>query len=191
MNQTLLQVRNELKEKKPIFIRQDNPKRKKLNYKWRKPKGIHSKIRHHFKGRRKMPSPGYKSPRQIKNLHVSGLMMVRVFSIDDVKKINKETQGIVIAKNVGIKKKIGILKISKQMNIAVLNLNVDETIKKIEDFISSKSKKSETKKETAKEKEEKKQIGKKETKEKEHQMSDEERKESEKKEKDKILTKKV
>ena len=52
MNQTLLNVRKEMKERKPEFIRQDNPKRMKLNYKWRKPKGVHSKIRHHFKGRR-------------------------------------------------------------------------------------------------------------------------------------------
>src|SRR3989338_2447991 len=116
---SLLEIRKELKERKPIFIRQDNPKRMKLNYKWRKPKGIHSKIRHKFKGRRKMPSPGYKSPRKVKSLHSSGLKMINVSSIDDVKKTKK----------------------AKELNVTVLNLNADEHIKKIENFINSKKKK--------------------------------------------------
>ena len=188
MNQFLLQVRNELKERKPVFIRQDNPKRRKLNDKWRKPKGIHSKIRHHFKGRRKMPSPGYKSPSQVKGLHSSGLAMVMVYSPGDVNKIKKETQGIVIAKSVGTKKRLEILRAAKKAEVKVLNLNIDGAIKKIEDFIASKStKKPEIKKEEPKKKEEKKQ----ESKEKEAQMSEEERKEAEKKERDKVLTKKV
>ena len=84
MTQQLIELRKAIKEKKPIFIRQDNPKRKKLSYKWRKPKGIHSKIRHHFKGRRKMPSPGYKSPAAVRGFHSSGLKIVYVFTPTDV-----------------------------------------------------------------------------------------------------------
>ncbi|MDP3765085.1 MAG: 50S ribosomal protein L32e [Nanoarchaeota archaeon] len=190
---TLLEVRNEIKERKPVFIRQDNPKRRKLNYKWRKPKGIHSKIRHKFKGRRKMPSPGYKSPIRVKGLHSTGLEMVNVSSINNLEKIKKETQGIIISKNVGMRKKLEILKKSKELDVKVLNLNVDEQIKKIEDIINSKNK---VPKETKKE-EVKKEKSKKETKEKEAKENIAEKqvedysKEAENKEKDKILTKKV
>ena len=192
MNKALLEIRRELKERKPVFIRQDNPKRRKLNDKWRKPKGIHSKIRHHFKGRRKMPSPGYKSPRQVKGLHSSGLAVTVVHSVDEISKIKKETHGAVISKSVGAKKKLEILKVAKKNNIQILNINIDDAIKKIEDFVSLKSsKKTETKKEEPKEKQEKKQKDKKEPKEKENPLSDEERKEAEKKERDKLLTKKV
>src|SRR3989344_99091 len=88
MNQTLLNVRKEMKERKPEFIRQDNPKRMKLNYKWRKPKGVHSKIRHHFKGRRKMPSPGFKSPAAVRGLHSTGLEMVKKARELDVRVLN-------------------------------------------------------------------------------------------------------
>ena len=184
MNKALLEIRRELKERKPIFIRQDNPKRRKLNDKWRKPKGIHSKIRHHFKGRRKMPSPGYKSPRQVKGLHSSGMAVIVVHSVDEISKIKKETHGAVIAKSVGTKKKLEILKAAKKNNIQILNINIDDAIKKIEDFVSLKSaKKTEIKKEKPKEK--------KEQKEKNNQLSDEEKKEAEKKERDKLLTKKV
>ena len=190
----LLALRKELKERKPEFIRQDNPKRKKLNYKWRKPKGIHSKIRHHFKGRRKMPSPGYKSPFAVKGLHSTGLKMVRVFSADEVLKINKSTQGIIVPRTVGRKKKLEILKKARELNVHVLNFNLDERIKKIEDFIKSKSqKKAETKKEASAKKEEKKpkESAEKQKEKTEEKLTDEEKKEAEKKEKDKVLTQKV
>lgn len=193
--QNLLEVRKEMKERKPDFVRQDNPKRMKVNYKWRKPKGIHSKIRHKFKGRRKMPSPGYKSPREAKGLHFSGLMSVGVSSAIDIAKIRKESEGAVIARSVGIKKKLEILKKARELNVSILNLNINEQIKKIEDFISSKKKKTavETKKAEAKEKEAKAKTTKEEAeKPKEKtELSGKDKKEIERKEQDKILTKRA
>lgn len=188
--ESLLEVRKEMKERKPVFIRQDNPKRMKLNYKWRKPKGIHSKIRHKFKGRRKMPSPGYKSPIKVRGLHSSGLEMVSVHSIDDIPKIKNETQGIIIPKNVGSKKRLEILKKAKELSVAVLNFNADERIKKIEDMINLRKKKGQKEQKKAEAKEEK------EKKAKEHKieaskLTDEAKKEAEKKEKDKVLIKKA
>src|SRR3990167_7839519 len=121
----LLELRSKIKGKKPVFIRQDNPKRMKLNYKWRKPKGVHSKIRHHFKGRRKMPSPGFKSPAAVRGLHSTGLEMVRVFSANEVSKINKLTQGIIVPRTAGKKKKIEILKKARELDVRVLNLKID------------------------------------------------------------------
>ena len=187
---TLLELRSKIKSRKPEFIRQDNPKRPKLSDKWRKPKGIHSKIRHHFKGRRKMPSPGYKSPAEVRGLHSTGLQMVRVYSPEEAADIKKESQGIIIPKTVGKRKRLEILRKAKEMNAVVLNLNIDESIKKIEDFMSSKKKKEA--KEARKEpiKEIKKQEEPKETKE-QKEMTDEDKKEAEKKERDKILTKRV
>lgn len=184
MNQTLLEIRNSLKERKPEFIRQDNPKRMKLNYKWRKPKGIHSKIRHHFKGRRKMPSPGFRSPVEVRGTHYSGLEIVIVASINDVAKIKNESEGIVVSKQVGMRKKLEILKRAKELKIAVLNLNADEHIKKIEDFVISKKKKeAKPRKETPKEKESKPKE--------QQELTDEQKKEADKKERDKLLTKRA
>jgi len=190
MNQALLQIRQKLKFRKPAFIRQDNPKRPKLGDVWRKPKGIHSKIRHHFKGRRKMPSPGYKSPAKVKGLHATGLEMIAVSSPQDLTKIKKDSQGIIISKSVGKRKRLEILKKAKEANIKVLNLNLEESIKKIEDFMSSKKKKEAkpAKKDTVKEA--KKQEEPKESKETK-ETADEGKKEIEKKERDKVLTKKV
>ena len=181
----LLELRTKIKEKKPDFIRQDYQRRKRLGrkLKWRKPKGIHSKIRHHLKGRRTMPSPGYKSPYKVHGLHATGSRIVHVHSLSDLDKIVKDSEGIVIAKQVGFKKKSDILKKARELGIEVLNFNIDEQIKKIEDFVNSKKKE---------QKEAKKEVkAKKETIEKEQKLTGEHKKEAEKKEKDKILTKKV
>ncbi len=192
MSQSLLQVRSKMKDRKPDFIRQDNPKRMKVNDSWRKPKGHHSKIRHRMAGRRKMPSPGYKSPVQVRGLHVTGLKMINVYSLNDVKKIEVGTEGIVVAGAVGKKNRLGILKYAKQHKIALLNGNIDEQISKIEDFVASKKKKAEEKEKGAKEakKEEKKESeSKNELKENPHiQVSEEDKKKAEKEEKDRLLT---
>ena len=185
----LLELRSKIKDKKPDFIRQDYQRRKRLGrkLKWRKPKGIHSKIRHHFKGRRKMPSPGFKSPLEARFLHSSGLKIVNVSSVNEISGIKKESEGVVIAKSVGMKKRFEILKKAKELQIQILNLNADEQIKKIEDFINSKKKPEikETKKKETKEKKEPVKEA------KTTALTDEQIKEAEKKEKDKILTKKA
>lgn len=194
MSESLLEIRNALKERKPNFIRQDYQRRKRIGnkLKWRKPKGVHSKIRHHFKGWRKSPSPGYKSPLDVKGYHSSGLKMVNVFSTNDLSNIKKDTEGIIISKNVGMKNRLQILKKSKELGILVLNLNMDEHIKKIEEFISSKKKKSTEVKKESKSQKETKPKHKEEAKQQEDMTStDKEKKEAEKKDKDKLLTKKV
>ena len=133
-----------------------------------------------------MPSPGYKSPRQVKNLHASGLRITQVFSVGDIQKIKKENEGAVIARSVGTKRRLEILKKAKELNIKILNLNLDEHIKKIEEFINSKRKKEikEAKKEEPKKEAEEKPEG-------AEDLSGKTKKEADKKEKDKILTKKA
>lgn len=191
MTQLLLEIRKRMKERKPEFIRQDTQKRRKLSIKWKKPKGLHSKIRHKFKGHSKMPSPGYKSPIKVKGLHASGLKQVIVFSPEDVKNINKQSEGIIISKSVGIRKMLEVLKKAKELNIQVLNLNMDDKIRKIEDFVNSKKKKQkDAKKEKIQEKKESNKIEESKAKSSE-EASDEQKKKTEKKEKDKILTKRV
>lgn len=133
-----------------------------------------------------MPSPGYKSPLEVSGLHASGLKPVNISSADDVKRITKESEGIVISKTVGMKKRFEIFKKAKELQVQVLNLNVDEQLKKIEDNLNLKKK---TDVKVAKAVKEPKET-KTESIEKQG-LSDEEKKQAIKKEKDKVLTKRI
>jgi len=180
-----IELKNQRKRKKRNFVRQDFHK-KRLKKKWLKPKGLHSKVRLRKAGHPKKVSVGYGSPKRARGLSKEGLIQVIVFNENGLEKINKEKEGIVVAKSVGMQKKIALLKKAKEKGFKVLNLNIDEYLKKKEEEIK---KRLEKKKKDDKEKtKEKKEEGKKKE-ELEEKLSEEEKKEREKKEKDKLLTK--
>ena len=75
------------------LIRQDTNKEIGMEKKWRKPKGMHSKLRLNKKGHGRKPSPGYRAPREIRGKKEYSL----VNSIKDI----GENRKIIIASNVG------------------------------------------------------------------------------------------
>ena len=183
----LLELRKQIKNKKPDFIRQDAHKKKRLGGKWRRPKGLHSKIRLKFRGKAKKVSLGYRGPRIVRHMHKSGLKPFIVKSASDLERSNPKENILIIASPLGDKKRISILKMAIEKGFSILNFkNPEVYIKKIEDRIRSRK---EFKKEK-KEKNKKKEIKTEEKKEKLSGKSEEIKKESEKKEKDKLLTKK-
>jgi large subunit ribosomal protein L32e len=185
----LLKLRKKIKGKKPTFIRQDAHKKKKLGRKWRKPKGLHSKLRLKFKGHHKPVSKGFGSPKKVRGTDRQGLKIIVVNSIKDIEKI-KDNESIIIAKRIGAKKKIELLKSANEKGVTISNIkNVEEYIKQLEAKLKERKEKREKalkerkeKKKSVKEKKEKEGLAKK--------ISEEEKKKEEKKEKDKILTKK-
>ena len=186
----LLELRKKLKKKKPDFLRQDGHKIKRLKKKWRAPKGIHSKMRRKLGSYRKQPSVGYSSPKKVRFLHPSGLKEILTHNFKDLEKINSKTEAVVIAKNVGTRKKIELLKKIKELNITILN------IKNPEEFIAKVDQKLEKKKQVATKREEKKKKSKekslekaKQKEEKEKKKTEEEKKKEEDKEKKDVLSK--
>jgi large subunit ribosomal protein L32e len=133
MNKRFLKLRRKIKRKKPIFLRREHHRRKRLEDVWRRPKGLHSKVKKKKSYVSKMPSPSYSSPREVKYLHPSGLREVYVSNIKDLEKVtNKEEQGIRIA-SVGKKKKIEIVKEAMSRGIKILNVKKpEEFLKKFE-----------------------------------------------------------
>lgn len=180
----LLELRRKLKKKKPKFLRQDAHKVKKLEKKWRAPKGRHSKMRFKLRSYRKQPSIGYSSPRKIRGFDSKGRVEVKVETINDLEKI-KENRVIVIGSTVGTKKKITILKKAQEKNLHVKNVdNIDDFIKQAEEKL--KKKKEETKeKEQEKKKAKEEALKRAEEKKKEEEKKTEEEKEKEKEEREK------
>ena len=194
---THLELRKKLKSKKPNFVRQDAHKKSKLKKRWIKPRGLDSKMRYRFKGYRRSPSKGWKSPKSVRSSCSNGLMPIIIKSINELNNIDKEKQGIIIAKSVGSKKRIDIIKKAQELNLQIINIkDPDNYVKKIQDNFENrkkeKRKKSEEKEKRKKETEKKAKEKKKEEPKEElaEKISEEEEKKKEKKEKDKILTKK-
>lgn len=187
----LLEIRKKIKGKKPVFIRQDAHKKPKIGWKWRRPKGIHSKMRLRKKGYRRCVEIGWGTNKKIKNFDKSGLKIRLISSIKDLNDINPDTEGIIISKRIGLKKRIPLLKKTEEMKIRVLNVkDVAKYLKEVEESIKKrKEKRKKIKKEKEKKKEKK--VEKKKEKGIEKIMTDDEKKKEKKKEKDKMLTKKI
>ncbi len=180
----LLEIRKLIKNKKPDFIRQDSHKKKRIDDSWKKPKGMHSQMRHNRSGYRKLLQVGYGSPRLVRGAHPSGLKAVGVANANELSGINPKEEGILI-KNIGLKKKIEIIKEAEKKGIKILN--VKDPKKFITDAEADMKKRKEKSLEKMETRKHKKITERK--KEKEEAVDEETKKEEEKKEKDKLLIK--
>lgn len=113
--------RVEKKRKKPKFRRQEWFRFKRLGEKWRKPRGLDSKMRLGRSGKPTVPSIGYKLPKKVRGLHPSGLAEVIVSSPNDLEKVDPTKQAARIASSVGAKKREIITKRAQELKIKVLN----------------------------------------------------------------------
>mgnify|MGYP001170870742 CR=1 FL=1 len=182
----LLELRKQIKDKKPDFIRQDTHKKKRLERRWKRPTGLHSKIRLKLKGRARGVSQGYRSPKSVRGLYKTGLVQSKISSLKDMERLDSKQSCIIISSSLGNKKRLGILKKAKEKSFVISNIkNTDEFIKKIEEDINSRKKKKDELKNKKKDVKEEKKEGK-----LTEKVSDDGKKEAEKKEKDKVLTKK-
>lgn len=117
-----LSKRSEVQGRRPEFLRQEWYKRKRLQgAKWRKPRGMHSKMRQHYGYRRNVVSIGYGSPKAARFLHPSGFKEVMVHNVKDLQRINPETEAARVAHKVGMKKRLEIEAKADELKIRVLN----------------------------------------------------------------------
>jgi large subunit ribosomal protein L32e len=120
-NKRLVAKRKKEKSKKPKFIRQESWRYKRLKENWRRPKGLDNKMRKKVKGWPACPNIGYRGPKESRGLHPSAFKEVRVFNLDDLNKVNPETEAIRIASTVGNRKRAEIIKEARERGIHVLN----------------------------------------------------------------------
>jgi len=117
-----LSKRAEVDGRRPEFLRQEWYKRKRLQgAKWRKPRGMHSKMRQHYAYRRPVVSIGYGSPKEARYLHPSGFKEVMVHNVKDLARINPEIEAARVAHQVGMKKRLAIEAKADELKIRVLN----------------------------------------------------------------------
>lgn len=117
----LVEIRSKGKHKKPSFVRQESWRYDRVDESWRKPKGIDSKMRKEVKGWPPRVKVGYRGPKLARGLHPSAFKEVIVYNVNDLRKVNAETEAIRIAHTVGAKKRAEILNKARELGIYVLN----------------------------------------------------------------------
>ncbi|UCE92510.1 MAG: 50S ribosomal protein L32e [Methanobacteriota archaeon] len=117
-----LRERGNIASKRPTFVRQEYHRRKQLRTTgWRRPKGLHSKMRRHMTRRTNVVSIGYGSPNAAKHLHPSGFREVMVHNVKDLEDIDPKTQAARVAHTVGMRKRTEIEEKADELKIRILN----------------------------------------------------------------------
>jgi len=113
------------KRKVPKFVRIIGPNRKVKPsidpYTWRKPRGRYSNKRKKLKEAGPIPCIGYRQPKAVRGLHPSGYKEVLVHNVKELEKIDPKTEAARIASQVGLKKRLEIMKKAKELGIKILN----------------------------------------------------------------------
>ncbi|MEE8299944.1 MAG: 50S ribosomal protein L32e [Desulfatiglandales bacterium] len=107
---------------KPKFKRRESIRYKKLSRGgWRKPRGIHHKVRLNRGGKGESPSIGYGTKAEQKGVHPSGYMDVLVENPSQLATLDKERDAVRISGRVGDFKAQKIMEDSKKLGLKILN----------------------------------------------------------------------
>jgi len=107
--------------RRPAFKRQEWFRYARLGEKWRKPKGIHSKMKRRLKRRQPIVDIGFRGPVSVRGLHPSGFEEVLVYNVDGLEGIDPKVQAVRVGGTVGTKKRIAIEDRAAELGIRVLN----------------------------------------------------------------------
>jgi len=117
----LLEVRKRQKSKKPAFRRHDSHKKKRVGESWRRPRGLHNKLRSGIAAKGALVRIGYSSPSEVRGLHPSGYEEVLIHRPSDVEKVDATRQAVRVSSRVGIKKRLDIEERAEELGIKILN----------------------------------------------------------------------
>ncbi len=144
--QALIDLRKKLKAKKPKFLRQEATRKKRLSNKWRKPKGIDSKMRLKLKGYRKLVSKGYKSPASVRGFLENGKKPVLVSTIAELGSVDKNAYSVVLSSKLGLKKRLELIKKALALGLDIYNYaDVEAYLKKKENELNAKKERKKSK----------------------------------------------
>ncbi len=118
---SLLELRREIKSRKPDFVSCESWRYTRVKERWRRPRGLDNKMRRSIKGWPKVVNIGYGSPKVTRDLHPSGYKDILIHNLNELLNINKEDEAARISATVGRRKRRMILKKANELNIKVLN----------------------------------------------------------------------
>jgi len=117
-----IKVRGERKAHEPEFRRQEWFRYRRLQKTgYRKPRGMHSKMRMHWKYRSPVVRIGFRGPKAARGLHPSGFKEVLIHNESALAGIDPKTMAIRIGHSVGGRKRQKIQEKADELGIRVLN----------------------------------------------------------------------
>ncbi len=117
-----LEKRRLVASRRPTFLRQEYHRRQKLQKTgWRRPRGMHSKMRRNYGYRTNVVSIGYGGPKRARHLHPSGFQEVVVHNVKDLEGIDPKVQAARVAHTVGMRKRERIEDRADELDIRILN----------------------------------------------------------------------
>ena len=108
--------------RRPAFKRQEWFRYAKFkDSTWRKPKGIHSKMKRRLKRRGPIVDIGFRGPASVRGLHPTGFEEVLVYNVEGLENIDPKKQAVRIGGTVGTKKRMAIEDRADELGIRILN----------------------------------------------------------------------
>ena len=125
INKEKLALRAEVAKKRPKFKRAESWRYKRLETTLRKPKGVDNHQRKQkSRGRPGIVKVVYGGPKITRGLHPSGYTDNLVFTINDLKKLNPDTDGIRFGHTVGARKRKEIIIKAIEKKFKIFNARV-------------------------------------------------------------------
>jgi large subunit ribosomal protein L32e len=120
-NERLLKLKEHLRKRRPDFIRELSHLRKEVPADaWRRPKGVHSKMRHQMNGKRALVEVGYRSPAALRGMSRAGLRLVRVSTLKELASLKQGDAALLT--NTGMRVRHVLLKEAILKKIPIANI---------------------------------------------------------------------
>ncbi len=184
------------KARQPAFARHNANKKVRIKPAWRRPRGIHNKRRHAFRGYGPSVDMGYRSPRALRHAGPDGEPVIHITSPAKLRGLRPKST-LLVAGALGAKARLAVLEAADKAGHTVLNLDAAATRRRLADEFAARQNRSQDakakKKEEAarREKEAKKaEAPKPDAAAPLPEKTEEEKRAEDKREQDKILTKK-
>jgi large subunit ribosomal protein L32e len=123
----LLTVKRQLRRTRPVFTRHRPDRKASLADNWRKPRGLHNKLKDRKRGCGPWIADGYRTPEAVRGFHISGLAIAHVANRKELDAVDATTHGVVIAR-VGAKRQLELLAVAKEKGVRVLNHKADARV---------------------------------------------------------------
>ena len=116
-----LSLRSQINKKRPTFRAQESWRFKRIDSRWRKPKGFDSFMRIQKKSWPAIVKIGYRGPKAVRGLHPSGYNDILIHNIDGLKNLDPSNDAIRLSSKIGKRYRLLIINEADKLGFKILN----------------------------------------------------------------------